>query len=207
MFPLYIVTDPCLIAPRITLTETVEQAIAGGARLIQYRDKTSSRRALYEQAKAIRSITTQYDVTLIINDHVDLALAVSAEGVHLGQEDMPIGIARKILGKGAIIGQSTHTVEEAIQAASEGADYIGFGPIFATQTKTNAKMPVGIEALIAVKRAVQSPVYAIGGIGLSHLPAIFSAGASGVAVISGLAGDIQSNVRKWVKAIHPLRVV
>jgi len=199
MFPVYFITDS------IFKIESVIEAIAGGARLIQYRDKINTRRVMYENAKRLCEITAQIGATLIINDQIDLALAVGANGVHLGQNDLPIGAARKILGDKAIVGRSTHTLEEAITAELEGADYIGFGPLFKTKTKADAHPPTGIAPITQIKQKVKIPLYAIGGIEINHLPAIFAAGANGVAAISALScgatcpADIASNVREWIK--------
>lgn len=219
-FPLYFITDPLLHGGRSTqenrpshfidpikgLSATVEEAIDGGARLIQYREKKSTRSQMYEAAKRLREITASHHVTLIINDEIDLALAVHADGVHLGQDDLPLWVARKVLGEKAIVGISTHSLQQAIQAESDGADYIGFGPIFETGTKTSSNRPTGIEQIFEVKRQVKIPLYAIGGIGLSHVAPILAAGAEGVAVISALAGDVRFNVRKWVALLHQTKL-
>lgn len=196
MFPFYFITDP------IFKIESVIQAIAGGTRLIQYRDKVNTRRVMYENAKHLRKITAESGAIFIINDQADLALAVGADGVHIGQDDLPIGVARKILGTKAIIGISTHTLEEAIAAELEGADYIGFGPIFKTKTKSDAQPPTGISAIGKITQKVKIPLVAIGGIKQTDLPAIFAAGAESVVAISAVSGDIESNVREWIQAIH-----
>lgn len=211
MFPLYFITDPFLFKesdsryhpapqgdPQKLLLEMVWQGIEGGARLIQYRDKTGARRNMYETAKQLRRMTAEHGARLIINDQIDLALAVRADGVHLGQDDLPLWIARKILGNEAIVGVSTHTVEEAMHAESEGADYIGFGPIFQTQSKKDARAPIGLKAITEVKQKVHIPIYAIGGIQRPHLSDLITAGADGVAVISALAGDVRANVAEWL---------
>lgn len=205
MFPFYFVTDPVLERASLSVFDVVRQAIAGGARLIQYRDKINTRHVLYENAKTLREMTAKEGVTLIINDQIDLALAVSADGVHLGQTDIPIAVARKLLGKSTIIGVSTHGVEEAMRAQSEGADYIGFGPIFQTQTKSNASVPVGIDAITAVKNKIHIPLYAIGGIEKHHLPDLCSAGADGVVAISSIAEEIAVNVAAWIETIQKLK--
>lgn len=153
---------------------------------------------MYETAKRLRRMTAEQGAVLIINDQIDLALAVKADGVHLGQDDLPLWIARKMLGNEAIVGISTHTLEEAMRAESEGADYIGFGPIFQTQTKEDARSAVGINAMAEVKRKVRIPIYAIGGIQRSRLSEVITAGADGVAVISALAGDVRANVAEWL---------
>ncbi len=215
MFPLYLITDPVLYASNSAefaqdsrrdrgraLFHTIDLAMEGGARLIQYRDKKSSRAEMYETARQLRALTEARGATLIINDQIDLAAAVKADGVHLGQEDLPLWVARKVLGNEAIVGISTHHMEEAIQAEAEGADYIGFGPIFETGTKSDARAPIGIEAIAEVKRKVHLPVYAIGGIGLSRLPDIIAAGADGAAVASALAGDIRTNVMEWLEVFR-----
>ncbi len=212
MFPLYLITDPVLYAAaddrrsnrsssdhhQKMLLEAVGEAIEGGARLIQYRDKERPRNQMYEIARQLRRMTQARGATLIINDQIDLALAVKADGVHLGQEDLPLWVARKILGNEMIVGISTHTLEEAMHAESEGADYVGFGPIFQTKTKGNARSPVGIASIAEVKQKVRIPIYAIGGIQLIHLSEIITAGADGVAVISALAGNIRANVAEWL---------
>lgn len=209
MFPLYLITDPILYAgagdrrrstddPQKMLLQAVWQAMEGGARLIQYRDKERPRGQMYETAKRLRKMTAERGATLIINDQIDLALAVRADGVHLGQEDLPLWVARKMLGNEMIVGLSTHTLEEAIHAESEGADYIGFGPLFQTKTKGDARSPVGIASIAEIKRKVRIPLYAIGGIQLAHLSELITAGVDGVAVISALSGDIRANVAEWL---------
>lgn len=206
-FPLYLITDPLLYSlPQKgsdeknsrSIFDAVEEAIVGGARLIQYREKTKTRREMYEVAKKLRNQTAERGVTLIINDEADLALAVGADGVHLGQEDLPVAIARTLLGREAIVGISTHTLAQAVQAESDGADYIGFGPIFKTSTKDSQNPPLGLDAVAETAKQVQIPIYPIGGIQFSDLPGLMAAGATGVAAISALAGDIRPNVSRWV---------
>src|SRR5581483_2549773 len=151
-FPLYLITDPLLYSASEgkekkeesrSLLDAVDRAMEGGARLIQYREKGATRREMYQTAHKLREMTAARGATLIINDDIDLALAVGAEGVHLGQDDFPIGIARRLLGKERIIGISTHHLNQALQAESDGADYIGFGPIFKTSTKSSENPPLG----------------------------------------------------------------
>ncbi|WDT80288.1 MAG: thiamine phosphate synthase [Candidatus Manganitrophus sp.] len=143
---------------------------------------------MYETAKQLRKMTAEHGAVLIINDQIDLALAVKADGVHLGQEDLPLWIARKMLGNEAIVGISTHTLEEAIHAESEGADYIGFGPIFQTQTKEDARAPVGLEAIDPGQAEGAHSDLRDRGIQRSHLSDLITAGTDGVAVISALVG-------------------
>ncbi len=214
MSPFYFLTSPSSsLAAETGLQPTrqrwitaVEEAISGGVRLVQYRETDGERRKMYETALLLRQVTAHYGVTLIINDFIDLALAVKADGVHLGQDDLPLWVARKLLGKEAIVGISTHSLDEAMAAESEGADYIGFGPIFHTRTKVSSYKPVGVEAIAEVKKQVAIPLYAIGGITLSTLPSIIKAGADGVAVISAVAsnvpGVIRSNVVQWMTLLN-----
>ena len=169
---------------------------------MQYRAKNDSRREKYETAVRLREILDRYSATLIVNDDIDLALAAQADGVHLGQDDLPLWVARKVLGEKMIVGVSTHSLEEAIRAEAEGADYLGLGPIFPTETKKNTVPPLGTRTISEVKREVQLPLYAIGGIRLEHLPELLAAGADGVAVVSGMTGDIRSNARRWIEALR-----
>ncbi|MFQ5949482.1 MAG: thiamine phosphate synthase [Nitrospiria bacterium] len=206
-FPLYLITDPSLCGASAdrSFFEIIEEALEGGVRLIQYREKDGVRRRMYETAKRLREVTAEHGATLIINDEVDLALAVEADGVHLGQDDLPLWAARKVLGEKAVIGISTHRVTEAIQAESDGADYIGFGPIFKTRTKRSSNPPLGITAITEVRKKVRLPVYAIGGVQLSHLPEIMAAGADGVAVVSAMAGDVRSNVNQFLASLRRMK--
>jgi thiamine-phosphate pyrophosphorylase len=206
-FPFYLITDPLLSGSpekadererSLSLLDAMDQAIEGGARLIQYRDKTGTRREKYETARKLKDLASGRQVTLMINDEIDLALAVRADGVHLGQDDLPILIARKLLGKGTIVGISTHNLAQAVQAESDGADYIGFGPIFKTSTKDSGNPPLGIGAVVEATKKVRIPLYAIGGIQFSHLAEVMAAGAAGVAAISALSGDIRLNVSSWL---------
>ncbi len=196
--PLYLITDPLLsdCPDKRSLFDVIEATLDEGVRLIQYREKNEVRRQMYETAKRLREITARHGATLIINDEIDLALAVKADGVHLGQDDFPVWLARKILGKEAIIGISTHHWTEAIQAESDGADYIGIGPIFETQTKRSSTSPLGITMIAEVRKKVHLPIFAIGGVCLSHISNIMAAGADGVAVVSAISGDVRSNVNQ-----------
>ena len=204
-FPLYVVTHPTPADdPQASLTrllDDVAAAIDGGARLFQYRDKQATRRAMFETATALRHLTRAHGAVLIVNDQIDLARAVRADGVHLGQDDLPVSVARKMLARGAIVGVSTHDVDEAIRAETDGADYVGFGPLFATATKLTTRPPRGIAPLRAVAGRIAIPIYAIGGIRLDHLSDIIAAGATGVAAVSGLAGDVRENVAAWLRQI------
>ena len=191
----------CLITDRnasgISHSETVKQAISAGIGIIQFREKNLSRKEFFQLAALIRDITFNKRVKLIINDFVDVALAVGADGVHLGQNDLPIYEARKILGKQKIIGITTRTVRQAVDAESSGADYIGFGPIFTTSTKRTVR-PKGLKALRVIREHVKIPVIAIGGIKPGNAREVLEAGANAMAVASGiLSGDIKMNIRRY----------
>ncbi|MFQ6105563.1 MAG: thiamine phosphate synthase [Candidatus Hydrothermarchaeaceae archaeon] len=180
MFDIYIITSPDGALPE---PEFAREVIKGGAGVIQYREKRKE--IALQTAEKLRQVTEEKGVLLIINDWVDIAKEVNADGVHLGQGDMSISNARKILGKDKIIGKSTHTLEQAIEAEKEGADYIGVGPIFATKTKPCA--PVGLELIKKVKNKVRIPFVAIGGINEENIDEVIRAGAKSVAVVSAVA--------------------
>ena len=170
-----------------SLRDLLTQAAGGGARLFQYRDKTSSMLAAYRWALPLRQAARDIGATFLINDRCDLALAVDADGVHLGQEDLPIAQARSIMGAGKLIGISTHTDAQVIAAAEAGADYLGFGPIFPPGSKRDHEPVVGIDGLQRIRRLTSLPVFAIGGIAPDHVRSLIEAGANGVAVISAIA--------------------
>lgn len=179
----------------------VENALQAGIKWIQYRDKGDNKRLIYEKALQIKELSIKYKAILSINDYADIALAVDSEGVHLGQEDLPLSEAKKIMGN-KIIGISTHSTEEAIEAYQGGADYIGFGPIFHTKTK-NAGDPKGLEELKNVVNLVKIPLLAIGGINKQNLKSVIETGCYGVALSSGLLeGDIKENVAYFLETLR-----
>jgi thiamine-phosphate pyrophosphorylase len=181
--------------------DSVKRVLDGGLRWVQLREKVLPRREIFHLAERLRKITSQYGATFIVNDHPDIALASGADGVHLGQDDLPLEEARKVVGE-KIIGISTHSLEEAIDAQNRGADYIGFGPIFGTTTKDNPLPPRGVKALREVSEAVAIPVVAIGGIKLENLKDVLTSGASAVAVASGiLNGEPKTMAERFVKII------
>jgi thiamine-phosphate pyrophosphorylase len=165
----------------------IAEAVAGGATLVQLRAKTWRSRDLFEAGLEARRLLKARHIPLIINDRADIALAVGSDGVHLGQEDLPAREARRILGKGKIIGVSASTVAEALSAEEGGADYIGAGPVFSTSSKGNLPPFVGIKGIRKIRAAVKIPVLAIGGITAANAGRVISAGADGVAVISAIA--------------------
>jgi thiamine-phosphate pyrophosphorylase len=167
--------------------EQVRLFSRGGASLVQLREKQMSPKEFYEEAKAAVAVAAQCGVQLIVNDRVDVALAVGANGVHLGQDDLSPEAARKLLGEQAIVGHSTHNVEQAIEASKLSIDYLAIGPIFATATKSDTAPVLGLEGLHAVRRAIGDfPLVAIGGITAANARDVIEAGADSVAVISAL---------------------
>lgn len=187
---LYVITGEEFARGR-PVVQVVREAIAGGATAIQLREKDWPVTKLVQVGKEIRRITREAGVTFIVNDRVDVALAVDADGVHLGQDDMPYREARKILGPNKIIGISTHSVEEALRAQEEGADYIGVGPIFSTTSKKVLTPIVGTELLEQLRGLIKIPYVGIGGINVNNAEKVIRAGAWGVAVISAVTGAPQ----------------
>src|SRR6266851_3453787 len=181
-FHLYVVTDRQQTAGR-TLEEVVTAAARGGAGAIQLREKDLSARDLYALGARVQAAISPYGVPLLINDRLDVALALDAAGVHLAGHSLPTAAARRVLGAGKLLGVSTHSVEEACCAAKDGADFIVFGPVFTTPSKVAYGPPQGLQLLTTVVRAVSIPVIAIGGIDHTNLPQVVHAGAYGVAMI------------------------
>ncbi|MCL4537164.1 MAG: thiamine phosphate synthase [Nitrospirae bacterium] len=192
----------------ITGSENIESAVPlileAGIRWVQYREKNKTRREMFFDALKLREITRNFGVCFIVNDYADIALAVDADGVHLGQDDLPIKEARRIMGS-RIIGISTRNVQEAVEAERDGADYIGFGSIFLTTTKEDTVLQ-GLDALRRIRQSVKIPVVAIGGINTDNVKAVFDAGCDGVAVSSGLLrGDIKENARRFLSIIEEVQ--
>lgn len=183
-YTLYLVTDRRILRAG-TLPGAVEQAISGGCTMVQLREKEASAREFYHQAKAVREITRQSHTPLIINDRADIALAVGADGVHIGQSDLPARAARRILGPNLLLGVSVTCVDEALRAVADGADYLGVGSIFATGTKADA-VHVPLETLWDIRRAVRVPVVVIGGIGKENAALFRPMGIDGLSVVSAV---------------------
>ena len=187
MWRLYVVTDEKASRGRSHL-QVAEAAIAGGADVVQLRDKEASAGRLYRVALQLRKLTRDANVPFIVNDRLDVALAVGADGVHVGQADLPASVARGFMGRGRILGVSVETVEEAILAEKAGADYLGVGPVFeARGTKPDAGEPLGIDRIALIRRHCRLPIVAIGGIHAGNALKVREAGADAAAVISAIA--------------------
>lgn len=193
---LYLVTDRRWLGGR-TLAHCIEEAILGGASIIQLREKEICSRDYLELALEIKSVTGRHGIPLIINDRVDIALAAGAAGVHLGPDDLPVSIARRILGSDKIIGCSAASVEEALFYQGQGADYLGVGAVFPTATKSGTES-VSLAELAAVKSAVSIPIVAIGGITEANAAQVMEAGVDGAAVVSAIMNtpDIRDAARR-----------
>lgn len=191
-YTLYLVTDRYLLS-NINLEEAVEQAILGGVTLVQLREKDISTLEFYNIARKVKEITDRYTIPLIINDRLDIALSVDAAGLHVGQGDLPVKIARRLLGEDKILGVSAATLQEALKAEEDGADYIGTGAVFTTGTKKDARY-VSIQQLKEITSRVQIPVVAIGGINGDNIGLLEGAGIKGAAVVSAIMG--REDIRK-----------
>ena len=186
-YSLYVCTDRDIMTTD-TLEEAVELAIKGGATIIQLREKDCISREFYELALSIKDITDAYEVPLIINDRLDIALAVHADGVHLGQSDIPVQVARNVMGPNCIVGATANTLEKAKEAWQSGADYLGVGDVFGSATKNDTK-PVELKELKKICDTVKIPVVAIGGISKKNIHLLKDTGVAGVAVISAVLGQ------------------
>jgi thiamine-phosphate pyrophosphorylase len=196
----------CFITDRTqcaySCSKMVRMALKAGIRWVQLRDKSMSRRDLFEEAVKLRDITREHGAFFVVNDYADIAAAVDADGVHLGQDDLPVAEARRVLGAGKVIGISTHSEAEALEAEAQGADYIGFGPVFRTETK-DAGAPRGSGVLGSVRKKVRIPVVAIGGIGPEELEEVVASGADAVAVASAiLRGSINRNAAGMIERLR-----
>jgi thiamine-phosphate pyrophosphorylase len=183
----YVIADRKVAGDRPIL-DIVRAAIGGGATVVQLREKAATTREMVELGSALHEVTAAAHLPLIINDRVDVALAVGAEGVHLGVDDMPVALARQILGPQCIIGASPETIEGARQAERDGADYLGVGDLYGTPSKGDAGQPIGLEGLARAVGAVSIPVVAVGGVRPENAAAAIEVGAAGVAVISAVVG-------------------
>jgi thiamine-phosphate pyrophosphorylase len=196
---LYVILDPS-IRPDRSLTDMLKASAEAGAKIFQYRNKRASMKEAYTDASALRKVASELGVTFIVNDRCDLALAVDADGVHLGQGDLPYNYARTIMGPVKLIGLSTHSMDQVKEAEIVKPDYIGFGPIFKPGSKQDHDPVVGIEGLRAVRSLTALPIFAIGGITLENVGEVMQAGANGVALISAIldAPDVGRAVSGFV---------
>ncbi len=203
-YTLYLVTDRRLMSCQ-TIEESVELAIAGGVSAVQLREKDCSSREFYELSLRVKRITEPHNIPLIINDRIDICIAANADGVHLGQSDIPCREARKILGANKIIGVSAALPEEAAQAQSDGADYLGVGAVFQTGTKTNTR-PVTPDIIRKIRAAVTIPFVVIGGVNSDNIKSLYGLGINGAAVVSAIVSqpDITAAAREMRKAAELL---
>ena len=198
-YSIYLLTDDACLLGR-PLLECVEQALRAGVTLLQYRSKYKDGGAMYQEALAPKELCDRYHVPLIINDRVDVALAVGAAGVHVGQDDLPCKVVRNLVGYDFLIGVSAHNSEEAREAAAAGADYLGCGAVFGTATKAGVGT-LGLERLRSIRQAVSLPMVGIGGVKATNYGQVLATGANGAAIISGIlaATDIGGEVAKFVR--------
>ena len=197
-YTLYLCTDRDLMSSA-TIEENVELAIKGGCTVIQLREKNCSSKEFYDLAVNVKKITDKYNVPLIINDRVDIAMAVDAAGVHIGQSDLPADVVRRIIGDDKIIGVSTAKLEEALKAVKDGADYLGVGAMYSTDTKTDAR-PFTMEELKEIRKNVDIPIVVIGGINMNTLGNFKNMGIDGLAVVSAIVA--QPDVEKAAKDMY-----
>ncbi|MBI3950509.1 MAG: thiamine phosphate synthase [Acidobacteria bacterium] len=197
----YAITDRDMTG--LSHAEQVRRLAAGGIRLIQLRDKIASPRQFFQMAQDAVRLARELAVSIIINDRVDIALAVGADGVHVGQDDLPPEKAHALLGQGKIVGFSSHSIEQAVAADCLPVDYIAIGPVFPTMTKPDHEPVVGLELVRRVRQAIQKPLVAIGGITLETAPEVIRAGADAVAVVSGIlkTGDVTQRAREFCQRL------
>jgi thiamine-phosphate pyrophosphorylase len=200
--PLYAILDTSFSKSRSPIT-ILREFLTGGVRLVQLRAKELPSADFFSLAKEARQLTREAGATFIVNDRADIALACNADGVHLGQDDLPLQAARRILGPDKVIGISTHDLDQARSAELNGADYIGFGPIFGSTTKDTGYSPRGLQMLSEIRAAVKIPVVAIGGINESNVAEVWNAGADAAAIISDLMGA--KDVAVKIKSILVLK--
>jgi thiamine-phosphate pyrophosphorylase len=200
---LYLILDERW-SSRCSLPEVLREAGQAGVKLAQYRNKTGSMRDAYEVARTLREIAKEWGMMFLVNDRCDLAMAVEADGVHLGQTDLPLALARNLVGHDMLIGASTHNTEQVLKAMEEGADYLGYGPIFPTDTKSDHDPVVGIQGMKRIRGLTPLPIFAIGGITPGFVTELRQAGANGVAVASGIlaAEDRQKAFTQFLTPFH-----
>jgi thiamine-phosphate pyrophosphorylase len=200
---LYALIDPARVGGRLPAV-VARELFSAGVRLIQFRDKRASSRQLYETCVELKELLRGSGCRLVVNDRADVARATEADGVHLGQDDLPVEMARRVLAPDQWIGCSTHSVEQVVEADRSTADYIAFGPIFPTASKENPDPVVGLEGLRAARRATRKPLVAIGGITLQNAPEVLAAGADSLAVLGDLlnAPDVRERAREFLNLLE-----
>jgi len=200
---LYLITDRHQTGGR-SLTDAVRRSLEGGVRAVQLREKDLSCAALYPLAVELRRLTSDFDASLIINERLDIALAVEADGVHIGVNSLPVAVVRRVLGPGKIIGYSAHDIDEALRAQADGADFVTFGPLYHTPSKAAYGEPCGVKKLAAAAAALEIPVIALGGISPANITEALSANIQGIAVISAIlaAGDPRVAAASLLKKIE-----
>ncbi len=205
-YSLYVITDTKLSRGR-SHAQVIEAALRGGATIIQYREKTASTRQMVDEGLALVDICHSHGAPLIVDDRIDVALAIDADGVHVGDDDMPVALARKLMGRGKIIGVSADNPCTAQSAIADGADYLGVGAVFATGTKADAGAPIGLAGLQEVTRVTTIPVVGIAGINAQNAATVIRAGANGVAVISAViqAEDVENAARQLRAIVEQAR--
>ncbi len=199
---LYAIIDPAWAGSR-SAVEAARALVSSGVRLIQLRDKPASARQLYETSQRVAECVWHSRGTFIVNDRADVARAVGADGVHVGQEDLPVESVREILAPGKWVGYSTHVLDQVLEADLSSADYVAFGPVFATMSKENPDAVVGLEGLREARKATSKPLVAIGGITVKNAPQVIEAGADAVAVIRDLlsAPEIARRAEEFLKVL------
>lgn len=202
-FRLYLITDRKIYTDKNSFINAIEGALKGGVKAVQLREKDLNTRELLELAYKMRELTKKYHVKLFINDRVDIALAVDADGVHIGQKGIPAHAVRKIVQDKLIIGVSTHSFDEALEAERDGADFITLGPIYETPSKLKYGKPIGVDTLRRVKSKISIPVFGIGGIKLDKVGEVMEAGAHGVALISAILAskDIRKTTEDFLRLL------
>ncbi len=200
---LYLITDRKLVRPDQDFFLRMEELMVAGVRMIQLREKDLPAQQLYEMAQRLRDMTQRHSCLLLMNDRIDIALAVDADGVHLRRNSLSPAVARTLLGSNKLIGMSTHSVQEITRASEQGADFVTYGPVFYTPSKASYGAPKGLDELQGSCSSSSLPVFALGGISVTNTPAIMTTGAHGIAVISTLmaASNPTAVCRKLINAI------
>jgi len=196
-YKLYLVTDREVLGTR-DLINSIEEAIKGGTTIVQLREKNCSSLEFYKLAIQVKEVTTKYNIPLVINDRLDIALAIEADGLHIGQEDLPITVARKLVGENMFIGVSATTLEEALIAQEQGADYVGIGSMYPTSTKLDAKY-VTLDELKQIREAISIPIVGIGGISEENVAELMATKIDGVAIVSAILG--KENIKTATESI------